>query len=207
MPQAGRLKSTPAADLLHMLRTMLRPDGGQIDPVGFFNVLDRWERDRAAEEVAEEVRRMQVEEAQDVHFKLIALMLDKGAAYTNLVVLAGYAAFFALMPLVKDLITPHERRAAVLCMLVSVAAFVGFEVYKMIFLQLGFIGRLADYNKAAAQPSFDFVDANTQLQKDLNRRSVVNMWIWKFCITVGVLSGLAALLILAVTLVTNSGIL
>ena len=207
MPEAGRLKSTPAADLLRTLRANLRADGGPINAAGLFNVLDRWERDRAADEVAVEVRRTQIEQAQEVQFKLIALMLEKGAAYTNLVILAGYAAFFALMPLVKDLMTAGDRRAAVLCMLVSVTAFVGFEVYKMIFLQLGMVGRLDEYNKSMLLPGFDLIDASTQLQKDLTRRQVVNIRVWKVCISVGVLSGLAALLILGVTLVTNSGIL
>jgi hypothetical protein len=203
MPEAGKLKATPAAELLQMLRSSLSPDGGPIDAAGLFRVLNIWEQEKAAAEVATEVRRIQHEQAQDVNFKLIALMMEKGAAYTNLVILAGYAAFFALMPLVKDLITVGERKGAVLLMLISIATFVGFEIYKMIVMQFAVVGRLAEYNNAMNKPDFDLIDAAAELQRDMNQKQVMNLYIWKFSITVAVLSGLFALAILALALITN----
>src|SRR5688572_20847673 len=67
----------------------------------------------------------------ETQIKIITASYDKAAAYTNLIVVAGYAAFFGLWTLTKPYLPRELALWAALLMLLSAATFVVFEVYKM----------------------------------------------------------------------------
>ncbi len=197
MSRAGSLQGTSAAELLSYLREsfgIFHP-GSKLDIELVVNVIDHWEKQHAAKEVQATVQQMQLEDAQEVHLKLTSMLIEKGSAYTNLVIVAGYASFFALMPLVKDLLSTDQRRWSALLMLISLAAFAGFEVFKMLFMQFAMIKRLDNYNKEARKPSFDFIAESKKLQTDLQRLQTRFIPIWVAMVTVSVLAGVAAIAI------------
>jgi uncharacterized membrane protein (DUF2068 family) len=69
--------------------------------------------------------------------KIVSASYDKAVAYTNLIILGGYASFFGLWHLTKDYIGFKQALWAALLMLVSVCVFVFFEVYKMTVTTIG----------------------------------------------------------------------
>lgn len=58
---------------------------------------------------------------------------DKATAYTNLIIAGGYAGAFAIWGFTKDQLPPKAAIWAALLLGVSLASFVFFEVYKMIY--------------------------------------------------------------------------
>lgn len=68
--------------------------------------------------------------------KVNAVFYEKSAAYTNLIMVAGYAAYFALWSNTSALISQCLARISATLMLISVFTFVFWEVTKMIVISL-----------------------------------------------------------------------
>ncbi len=134
-----------AENLIASLRDDIRriEPGQTIDPVALLGELERWETAKAEVRMQAVERKAAVLEAKaevkeadaflDFHIKLLAATFDKGSAYTNIVMIAGYASFFGIWSMVKDLNRPANKMA-VLLMLLSVTIFVVFEFVKMFWL-------------------------------------------------------------------------
>jgi len=73
----------------------------------------------------------QITEAQH---KLLTMSYDKAAAYTTVIVFGGYAGFFAIWQLSKDYLSKGQALWAALLILISLLAFVLFEVLKMVLV-------------------------------------------------------------------------
>jgi hypothetical protein len=71
------------------------------------------------------------EKARAAMIQIIHAGYDRGAAYTNLVTLGGYAGAFAIWNYTQDDLTKDSRILIALLLGVSLATFVFFEVYKM----------------------------------------------------------------------------
>src|SRR6266542_2059685 len=63
--------------------------------------------------------------------KLIASLYDKAVAYTNVVIIAGYAAFFAVWANTKSYLGKRETLWAALLVLISILCYVSSETTKM----------------------------------------------------------------------------
>jgi hypothetical protein len=79
----------------------------------------------------EETRQHIVEQ----QIKLLTASYDKAMAYTNLIIIAGYAGFFGLWNLCKDLLSQKQETYSALFMLCSLTIFVLFEVFKTFSIQ------------------------------------------------------------------------
>ena len=84
---------------------------------------------------AEQQEKAAAEKVLEIHIKLLTAGYDKSAAYTNGVVVVGYAAFFGLWTLTKQYLDRDLALWAALLILTSATVFVFFEVYKMVFTQ------------------------------------------------------------------------
>lgn len=134
-----------AENLIAQLRDGVRrlEPGQPIDPVALMGELDRWETAKAEVRMQGVERKTAVLEAKaeakeadvflEFQIKLIAATFDKAVSYTNIVMIAGYASFFGIWSMVKDLNRPANKWAVVL-MLISVTIFVVFEFVKMVWL-------------------------------------------------------------------------
>src|SRR6266700_379417 len=74
--------------------------------------------------------RRQIELVVETQIRIIAGAYEKANAYTNLIVLAGYAGLFALWQFTKDLLSRTQVLTAALLILTSIIIFVLFEIYK-----------------------------------------------------------------------------
>lgn len=85
---------------------------------------------------AEQEQQRRAEKLAQAQLKLLTTSYDRAAAYTTVIVFSGYAGFFALWQLTKDDITRDQALWSALLLLVSLTAFVCFEVGKMIYVSV-----------------------------------------------------------------------
>lgn len=135
---------------------------------------------RQVSEVQQEMRFNNLVEAEK---EIVAYSIEKSHTYTRGVVFGGYAAFFATWAFTKSLLDDWEVLLSVLSMVISVAAFVSYEVFKMIsssraFAQIG--------SKIHADP------ANTQAireewlqQQRMRVFKAQPIWYVALCVTIG----------------------
>ena len=68
--------------------------------------------------------------------ELVDKLQARSASYANVVIGFGYAGFFALWNMVEKVMPPWAHSVAGLCIGASLALFVGWEVFQMIFTSL-----------------------------------------------------------------------
>ena len=82
-------------------------------------------------EAEEDARRKAVaKEIFEAQSKLYGVLYDKATAYTNLLMGAGFAAYFGVWSLVRQSLTKRQVLLAAILMLLSLASFVFFELWK-----------------------------------------------------------------------------
>ena len=72
----------------------------------------------------------------DSQEKMLTVAYDKAASYTTVVIFGGYAGFFGLWQLVKEHLSTQQVLWSALLVLVSLVAFVLFEVVKLVFVSV-----------------------------------------------------------------------
>lgn len=74
-------------------------------------------------------------EISDTQLKIVTATFEKSTAYTNLMLLRGYAGFFGLWQLAKKFLSKQQVVLwATLLVLISLGSFIVFEVAKMIVI-------------------------------------------------------------------------
>lgn len=76
------------------------------------------------------------EKRRDILLEVSATSYERGTAYSNLIILAGYAGSFSVWALVKDddILSPRATAAVGTFLGLSLLVFVTFEIWKMIEL-------------------------------------------------------------------------
>ncbi|RYG55320.1 MAG: hypothetical protein EON56_05815, partial [Alphaproteobacteria bacterium] len=82
-----------------------------------------------AQKDAEAAQRKVVDLLSEVQGRLI----DRAAAYTNLILIGGYAGLFAIWSATRASLPMKANIAVAAALTLSLAFFLGFEVYKMIY--------------------------------------------------------------------------
>jgi len=79
--------------------------------------------------------------AKDIEMRtqLISEAYERAAAYTNLIVLAGYAGTFTLWSFTADFLPERAEIITALMLGISLFVFCGWEVYKMFITQYGLV--------------------------------------------------------------------
>ncbi|HEY8085003.1 MAG TPA: hypothetical protein VIE69_05310 [Methylophilaceae bacterium] len=77
-----------------------------------------------------------LKDRQEWLLKATSLLYDKSASYTNLIMVAGYAAYFAMWSNTVSLISACLARVSAALMLISLITFIFWEVTKMILIAL-----------------------------------------------------------------------
>lgn len=116
------------------------------------------------------------EKRTDEIIKIQSALYDKGSSYTNLILVAGYAGFFAVWANMKSLMTPLEMRIAALSVLGSLTVFIVFELYKIAFLTVGALG----LQQVIDLPPEQFEAAYKEHQRRERRRVRVLQKAWPF---------------------------
>jgi len=84
------------------------------------------------EKLANKAQEDEKDERVDVMIRILSAMYDKAMAYTNLIIVAGYAGFFAVWSSMKDNLSPVELFLSALCITLSLTVFIFWEVFGMI---------------------------------------------------------------------------
>jgi len=128
-------------------------------------------------QVAALAARAQREDQQrriDVTVAILAALYDKAATYTNLVIAAGFAGFFAVWVNVRDELSKTELLLSGLCISFALAIFVFWEVAVMLYTSRT-LGRLQNALKAP-QERFDAVMDQTQKDSDVESLRIRRYW-------------------------------
>lgn len=142
-------------------------------------------------ELDEQQRRKELLEHQT---KLYGAMYDKAGTYTNLITALGYAGFFGLWSLTKPYLTERQALWTASFMLVSLAVFVLFEVYKAAVTGVATQRRAKVLFDADPEPDIEtlvsrFQDLELENTKDVLRVSRI----WPFAWGTAVIFGFAAI--------------
>jgi hypothetical protein len=70
----------------------------------------------------------------EVLTKVVAGLFSSAKSYVNVIIIAGYAAFFAIWSSMRATMSPNSARAAALALLISLALFVMWETISMVLL-------------------------------------------------------------------------
>ncbi len=124
--------------------------------------------------------------------EIVTHSYSRSAAYTNLILVAGYAAFFTVWKAMKSDLNEILILLSGLLVLVSVLLFVFFEVYGMFVRTLHF-GDLQ--RKLAQKPSPTFVQEIQAAEKELMAKA---FRVWRIIFVPTVLLGMVGGLLLAV---------
>jgi len=132
--------------------------------------IQRLSEEQRLQREAYEKRQQKVQENAQIELvqKILTTTYDKSAAYTNLVTIAGYVAFFTIWSNTKDYISEISALLAALLISVSATTFVLWEVYKMISSsnqmrvialkieqdQTDFVSKISAYEKAQRDIEF-----------------------------------------------------
>ncbi|MEY4713332.1 MAG: hypothetical protein RIS88_2782 [Pseudomonadota bacterium] len=162
------------------------------------NVHELIRRARAEED---ERRAAKVAEAQ---LKLLTVAFDKATAYTNMLILAGYAGFFGLWQLSKDYLTHKQTLAAALLALASLTVFVLFEVSKMVIVHMRILKQTRILTAPSTSSSRETYVA--ALEKLASAHDSVSYWdkaSWFATLVVTTVTGLAAVGVLGYSFATG----
>lgn len=105
--------------------------------------------------------------------ELLAYAFNSAAAYTNIVLGAGYAGYFATWAFMKDRLTPLTSLWAALLVLLSLLSFILFEVYKTFYISQS----LLSLQNVVKDPSH-FVQHIQEFEKDKQARDLRMGKIW-----------------------------
>lgn len=80
-------------------------------------------------------------EILDAQIKIVTAAYNQATAYTNLILLGGYAGFFGLWQLTKEYLSREQALWSALLVLVSLLFFILFEVVKMVVSTKATLGK------------------------------------------------------------------
>ncbi len=137
---------------------------------------------RLSQEQAAAIQKKQI----DVLKEILTHAYDKSSAYTNIIIIAGYVAFFSLWKETKEFLPGKAVLLAALLMLTSALLFVLFEIFKMISGSIYFRNIGKDIEKIK-----DPKELIEKVQKGQQRLSTLNFRIWYLVLIPTVATGLA----------------
>ncbi|MBN8746366.1 Uncharacterised protein [Xylophilus ampelinus] len=165
------------------------------------------ERPRNLQEVIElTVKQQQAKlasESADAQLRIATATFDKAATYATVVIFGGYAGFFALWQLAKDAMTKQQVYWSALLILVSLFAFVAFEIAKMVHVSVA----LTAQARVLQRP--DVRASPLKLQQELAKFearqkgwSLGIMILWHIAVGTATVTGLGAAGVVAYSFVT-----
>jgi hypothetical protein len=155
--------------------------------------------EQIVKELSERAAREDHEKRNAAVLKIMSSLYDKSAAYTNIIMAAGYVGFFTVWSNMKVYMSAFDMRISALCMLISIMFFVMWEVTKMIVtsrslssLQDATNASPAEFNAKLEAYYLDAAKINAALMK----------W-WSCVLFVTIVPALIAASILIFSFVTN----
>lgn len=141
--------------------------------------------DRAAAETQQRAR--------DEMIAIVSVTFEKAAAYSNLIMLSGYAGAFAIWSYTRDQLAARASITIAISLATSLMAFVVFEIYKMIVhARIGLKQRNLLIKKQTADA---FLNSLEQLRYEINENGL--KWLMPTWITLSSIAVISAVFAMA----------
>ncbi len=124
----------------------------------------------------------------EVMIRILSALYDKAATYTNLVIIAGYAAFFTVWSIMKEQLSEREMLVSAFCITFSLIFFVFWETLKMIITSTYFSG----LRQVLQAPAEQFETRLAEQQKSEQKLNISLLRIWIISLFLTVVPGLIA---------------
>lgn len=151
--------------------------------------------------IRQAAERQQVELGEKIietQIKIVTASYEKAVAYTNVIVIAGYAAFFGLWTLTKDYISKDQALWAALLMSVSAATFVFFQVYQMVFTAQSLNSKYLSLDERLKGKTAEAILTELKSLDEEAKRAVLRLLpIWRIHLLIAVSTGLVGIGVLA----------
>ncbi len=156
------------------------------------------------QENAERKLQEQKKEILDSQIKLASAIYDKATAYTNLIIMAGYAGFFGLWSITKDNLTPKQVLWSALLLLISGSSFVFFETVKMIVNASFMLSRNSALKRLPdAQNVDEIINIFNEHDKTAESRHVKFARVWVIALMIIIPTALIGISILMYSFIVN----
>ncbi len=167
----------------------LAPPGGRNDKLA-----------DAIEEMAKKQRESEIAAAIDkVRAEMTAILtvtFDRGAAYTNLITLGGYAGIFGIWSYTRVQLSPGATILVALLLIISLTVFISFEVYKIVHTtQVGLKQRALIVSEANPE---EFIRRLEALKREVNEEGLrwyLPIWVIHLVVTMVTALGAIGLLV------------
>ena len=124
----------------------------------------------------------------DTQIRILSVLYDKSIAYTNLIIIAGYASFFGMWAFTRGYLSPQQALWSALIMSISIVTFVFFEVIKMTVASRHLLARSKAISDLAAMNDPNIILSNLRefdLQSQKDATWFGKLWIYTLIVTVG----------------------
>lgn len=134
----------------------------------------------------------------ETQIKIITASYDKAAAFNNVIIIAGYAAFFGLWTFTKAYISKDQALWAALFMCISMATFVFFQVYQMTLTAQNLHKKYLSLDERLKGKTAQAVLAELKKLDEENKRAILRFLpIWRIHLLIAVSTGLLGFAMLA----------
>ena len=175
---------------------------------GEFNISFQYSIAKDAEKTAIENAAAEAERVRNTLIDIQTKVFDRAAAYTSLILFGGYAGAFAIWNFTRDHLTEWAEIWAALLLIISLATFISFEVFKMIILSRRTFKQRALLTKSLPPDLFFKELQELDHHNDIKMtKLVIPIWIGSLSIAVSTALGAVGIFLwnFAVILIRSSG--
>lgn len=137
----------------------------------------------------------------ELKINILTAAYDKSTAYTNFIILAGYAALFSIWANTKDFLPEKASIFIALFTSFSLFIFCAWEFYKMI-RNSSLLKKQCQILEKKLQPK-QFFEEMQQAEIDVKKSNVRMWYYWYFVITATALFGFGGAIILMYNFIAN----
>jgi hypothetical protein len=162
------------------------------------------ELSRLLDQLSQKEKQQVAKEIVDAQIKILSALYDKAIAYTNLIIIAGYASFFAIWSFTKEYLSQQQVLWSAMIMTISIVTFIFFETIKMIVTSKALLARDRALFDPAAKNDPNKILANLR-EYDLSAQKDI-VWFakfWNYILIVTVSTALVAIGILLYAFVSR----
>lgn len=136
------------------------------------------------------------------NLKILSETFERSTNYTNLLLVAGYAGFFALWQITRDLLSRRQVVVSALLMLLSITIFIVYEIYRSLYASIYLHGYYKTISNSEVRESIAAMNqAICDFQAHRRKGVLASTIIWAIVFSLTTLTGIAAALILLYSLI------
>lgn len=125
-------------------------------------------------------------ETVETLIKVMSASYDKASTFTNVIMIGGYASFFAVWGKMYDKLSPFYMGLSGAFVTLSVLFFIFWEIHKLIFYSTN----LKDFYQVTEEENPErFFDKLNKIRLEEQRKSLRQVKIWYFVLIVTIIPG------------------